>query len=205
MRDRHSSRVSAGSSASGPCSCQPATSRRTPRAARTACPSAWRRGSASRHPRRPAAASRPLRPASRACCRVRAAGGASCGAECQHRSGVRQRLRARRGEPQPAGQHRVEQHPVALELKTEELAAPPDLDQPLADEPVESAGVPRTTSVCGVAHAAKTGRTGPCRERRRGSPGQAAQARRPIVDAELSVVTFAGPAGSSKKSACVPT
>ena len=109
------------------------------------------------------------------------------------------------GQPEPAGQHRVEQDAVALELEAQELAAPPDLDQPLPDEASELGGRAAHDQRlwCRPRLQASAGQG--CRERRRGSPDRAAQARPPIVDAEMSVVTFAGPAGSIKKSARVPT
>ena len=131
IRSRQTSSVRAGSSASGPWSCRPARPRvaRRPRAAGRPCPSGSGRDSGSRGSRR-SRASRTPRTSTR-----------------RHRAAPRARepnpsttavllgmLRRRIRQLEAPGQHRVDDDRVALEVQEQELAAPPDGGQPLADE-----------------------------------------------------------------------
>ena len=149
MRARHTSSVSAGSSASGPCSSQPATGRvdavghqvDLAHARRVAVAHLDRRSRAGSH-----VGAAPATSAGR----MRALA-QSTGPNVEHRRDLRPRLCARRGKAQPAGEHRVDDDPVALELEDQELAAPRNArveHWPL--NAASSAGVPRRTSDWGV-------------------------------------------------------
>ena len=116
IRSRQTSSVSAGSSASGPMSPSPEARDRPrprPRAADRPCPSASGRGSG---PRRGAVAAgsqaAPGRPGRRVGRRP-----PSRGAEAEHDRRLRRLLRRRRGELEPAGEHRVDDDAVSIELE----------------------------------------------------------------------------------------
>ena len=150
--------------------------RRRRRASGRSCPCASRRGSASRSPRPPPAATRHPRPSRPPDARAPAA-------QPRLRTSniaatLRPRLRARRGKAQPAGEHRVDDDPVARELEDKELAAPHRRSSstwPL--NAASSAGVPRSTSDWGVVAPVSGRPARPRRVRRRGSPGRVVRAR----------------------------
>ena len=106
------------------------------------CPSSSRPGRAARPVGHPKAAR--LRRGSRARHRD---GGTGPAAEGHHERGLRQRLRARRGQTQTAGEHQVDDDAIAVELEHQELAPPPHAQEHLTLERLELARrSPRMTS-----------------------------------------------------------
>ena len=141
--------------------------RRRPAAGRS-CPSASGRGSGSRAGvvgRQPGRAARPRRGVG---------GPARARTEAEDDGGLGRRLVARRGQLEPAGQHRVADDRVALEIDQQELAAPPDRRDRWPTRASSSAGVPRTASGPG-AFADRIGPPGEGRVEGVGDHGQIGQ------------------------------
>ena len=111
-------------------------------------PTDFNRGSGARWHQRPLAAT----PRRRS--RPRTDRAARCDRRSEAPGGRGQRLRAWRTQPEAAGEHGVDDDTVAVELEHDELATPGHGLQDLARErAASSAGVPRTTSVCGASEA----------------------------------------------------
>ncbi len=61
-------------------------------------------------------------------------GGAVAGTEREHDRCLRRQLLAWTGQLEPAGEHRVDDHAIPVEVDEQELAPPADVGDPLADE-----------------------------------------------------------------------